>query len=231
MDDEPPARAELRYLLGRFPAVEVVGEAGSAGEAEALLAAEPCDALFLDIQMPGLGGLDWASLLGRRRQQPLLVFVTAFEEHALEAFGLRAVDYLLKPVEPARLADTVDRLLEQVVNRRPRTLLAEEGERLLPLPLEAIAFLEAQGDEVRAQLVDGRKVRVRAPLHRLERALPSDLFCRCHRAFLVNLRQVTEMVPLFHGTYRLRLRAPAGAELPVSRSGARRLRQLLGWPL
>ncbi|MDI3299322.1 MAG: LytTR family DNA-binding domain-containing protein [Bacillota bacterium] len=230
VDDEAPARAELRYLLERFPSVSVVGEAGSAGEAEALLATQPCDALFLDIQMPGLGGLDWAALLGRRRRQPRLVFVTAFDEYALEAFGLRAVDYLLKPVEPARLADTVDRLMEQVAAQQLRALPGQEGERLLPLPLEALAYLEARGDEVQARLVDGRRVRVREPLHRLERLLPGDRFCRCHRAFIVNLRQVDELVPLFHGTYRLRLRAPAGAEVPVSRNGARRLRQAFGWP-
>lgn len=230
VDDEAPARAELRYLLERFPALTVVGEAGSTGEAEALLAAQPCDALFLDIQMPGLGGLDWAAILGRRRWRPRLVFVTAFDEYALEAFGLRAVDYLLKPVDPTRLAETVDRLLEQLPARRVQALPGQEGERLLPLQPEVVAYLEARGDEVQAHLVDGRSVRVRAPLQRLERLLPDDLFCRCHRAYIVNLRQVAELVPFFHGTYRLRLRAPAGREVPVSRSGARRLRQAFGWP-
>lgn len=110
VDDEAPARSELRYLLSAHPEVEVVGEAAGAAEALALAKAVRYDVVFLDVEMPGMTGLEAARLVRDRAERPELVFVTAHEQYAVGAFAVEAFDYLLKPVDPARLAQTVERL-------------------------------------------------------------------------------------------------------------------------
>ncbi len=110
VDDEAPARSELRYLLAEHPEVEVVGEAASAAEAFELAGAIPYDVVFLDVEMPGLSGLEAARLVHGRPGRTQLVFVTAHEQYAVDAFAVEALDYLLKPVEPERLAQVVRRL-------------------------------------------------------------------------------------------------------------------------
>src|SRR5919202_4218250 len=113
VDDEAPARSELRYLLGKHAEVQVVGEAASAAEALALARGVHYDVVFLDVQMPGLTGLEAARLVQEQRDPPAVVFVTAHAEHAVDAFAVEAFDYLLKPVDPQRLARVVERLRER----------------------------------------------------------------------------------------------------------------------
>lgn len=235
VDDEPPARAELRYQLERHPDVQVIGEAANAREAQQLIGALDYDVLFLDIEMPSVSGLELAKQLHQGRlRPPYVVFVTAHDVHALPAFALGAVDYLLKPVAKERLAETLVRLRHLRREGEPegaaqaplRFLTGMQGDSAVPVPLAEIAYLVAEGDQV-FLVAQGRRLLVRATLQELQASLPGEIFFRCHRGYIVNLHAIAEIVPFFNGTYTLRLKG-SREEVPVSRANARRLRELFG---
>jgi two-component system, LytTR family, response regulator len=218
VDDEPPARARLRRLLAAHADVQVMGEAGDAAEALALCAADRPDALLLDIRMPGSDGLDLAASLPDPR--PAVVFVTAFGDHALAAFEAAALDYLLKPVEPERLAQALDRLRARPAAAPtacprpvPERLLIPDRERLHVVPLSGIVWLEAADNYVVVHAGD------RAPLLRRTLAsLLADLgpgFVQTHRSAAVALAQVQQVSTLEGGEALVLLRD--GSEVRCSR--------------
>ncbi|BDG59099.1 LytR/AlgR family response regulator transcription factor [Caldinitratiruptor microaerophilus] len=259
VDDEAPARLQLRLRLERFPEVEVVGEAQSGREALELLRALDYDVVFIDIRMPGLSGLEVAEALKNRQPAPRVVFVTAYEEYALRAFGARAFDYLLKPFDDERLAETIRRLQEAQRERqgpgggdaaggsgRPRGegeggrtgegapgagprelqwLLVQRDGVSVPLAVQDVIFVESQGDYVAVVTHAGRFL-ARYSIQELAQWLPASRFVRCHRSYIVNVACVREIAPMFNGTYLLRMKDRERSEVPVSRSGARRLRGL-----
>lgn len=248
VDDEPPARAELRYQLERYPDVQVIGEAANAREAWQLLEALPYDVVFLDVQMPGLNGLELARQLGAKPlERPFIVFVTAYDQYAVPAFGLNAVDYLLKPVSRERLAETLDRLRSLMrgaasersdAARRPASpepaeypqyVAASEGEKTIPLRLSEVSYFAAEGDQVFVYTRDRRRHLVRTTLQALERQLPPHIFFRCHRSFIVNIHEISEIIPFFNGTFTLKMRGNPQEDIPVSRNNAKKLRDLFGF--
>lgn len=212
VDDEPPARARLARLLAAHPDVQVVGHAGDAATALALVAERAPDALLLDIQMPGASGLDLCASLPE--PAPAVVFVTAHEQHALAAFDTAAVDYLLKPVEPERLARALQRLRPaQPTPLRPQHLLVPDRGRTHVLPLASICWLEAADNYVVVHTA------TQAPLMRRTLAgLLADLgpgFLRTHRGAAVALAQVAQVQPDAQGGAQLLLHG--GARVPCSR--------------
>ncbi len=239
VDDEPPARAELRFQLEREGGVEVIGEAQSAREALALLAALEYDVVFLDIEMPALDGIKLAEgLRSGGPGHPFVVFVTAHDRHAVRAFDVQAVDYLLKPVQPSRLKACVERLRQlrrqeapqaETAPRgeeAPRFLAGHDGESAFPVALDEISYLAAQGDAVHVVTTEGRQLQLRgATLAGLESMLPEERFFRCHRGYLVQVHEVAEIVPFFNGTFILRMKGSRD-EVPVSRANVRRLKAL-----
>lgn len=251
VDDEPPARAELRYQLARHPDVQVVGEASNAREAKQLMDALPYDVVFLDVQMPGLNGLELAEEVHNGRLGlPLVVFVTAYDQYAIPAFDLSAVDYLLKPVEAERLAETVDRLrvLKSGISEPmlpdengasvssaepilgyPQFVAGIDGEKTIPIRLHDVLYFAADGDTVQVYVQNRRHYPVRATLNALQQTLPAQMFFRCHRSYLVNVHQVSEIVPFFNGTFVLKMQGRQQEEIPVSRSNGRRLRKIFGF--
>jgi two-component system LytT family response regulator len=226
VDDEPPARARLRRLLAELPGVEVTGEAGDGVEALEAAARLKPDALLLDVQMPEISGLDVAASLPGP-DGPAVIFVTAFDRYALQAFDAAAVDYLLKPVEPERLARAVARLRERQRPARPpapRQLLVEERGRLQVLAVDTIGWLQAADNYVELHAADGRHWLLRRTLA----ALLADLgpgFLRIHRSHAVALAAVAEVLPADKGDARVRL--AGGAELPCSRNHRAALVQAL----
>ena len=225
VDDEAPARSELRYLLDGLP-VEIVGEADNAVTALAL--ARDADVVFLDVQMPGLTGVEAAALVRDRTDPPAIVFVTAHAEYAVDAFAVEAFDYLLKPVDPDRLARVIERLQERTsenaVPVEKIAVVAGSGTELLDY--DEVHYVQADGDYSRVHTYD-RSYLCTTSLGDLEERLPASRFARVHRSHLVNLAKVAG---IRRADDRLRLQlADAGrTELDVARRQARALRERLG---
>ena len=234
VDDEPPARNELAFLLRQLPQIELVAEAADADECLARLDRATFDAVLLDVRMPRLDGLALARVIGRLRHPPQIVFVTAFEAHAVEAFGLQAVDYVLKPVRPERLQVTVRRLTHAAMaddrEADERTL----DDRLPVTVRNQILLLPC--DEIRVALIDGEQVVVRTSEGRyptrlnltdFEARVRGRGFLRVHRRYVVNLRHVVSIEGFFNGTYLLKLGGVPDLTVPVSRRHAQQLRAAL----
>ncbi len=229
VDDEQQARRRLHRLLGALPGIEVVGEAhDGAGLAAALEAAAPVDLLLLDVRMPGLSGVEARDLLGAGA--PETVYVTAHEEGAVRAFAQGAADYLLKPVQPERLAAAVERVRERLERRRPgpgreRAVALEHSGDLLLLPRASIFHASVEGPLVRVGTAEGEVLTDRS-LARIEAELDDPVFVRVHRRALVNLDAVRRLEPNGHGG--MWAHTSDGARLPVSRQAARALRRRFG---
>ena len=228
VDDEAPARSELRFLLERHPEVTVAGEAAGAAEALELVRTVEPDVVFLDVEMPGLTGLDAAALVREARNPPAVVFVTAHERYALEAFAVEAFDYLLKPVDPERLARVVARLRERSVESlAPAARLAVvSGSGTELLDYDQVHYAQADGDYSRVHTYD-RSYLCTASLAELERQLPAGRFSRVHRSHLVNLAKVSGVRRAGPDHIRLQLADAARTELDVARRQARQLRERL----
>jgi DNA-binding LytR/AlgR family response regulator len=231
VDDEPPALDELAYLLRRDPRVRQVHTAGDATEALRVLRDTDVDAVFLDIRMPGLDGLELARVLRRFARVPVVVFVTAYDDRAADAFDLGVADYVRKPVQAERLAESLRRVaISRVLpGRQPADSAAEEvtipvelaGNTRL-LPRSAVQWVEAQGDYARLHTADGSHL-VRVPLATLAQSWAEAGFVRIHRSYLVQLARITELRLTGSGYVVL----VDGAELPVSRRHTRELKDKL----
>ncbi len=245
VDDEPVARRRLRRLLATEADVELVGECASAEEAKGFLAGRPVDLLFLDIQMPGDDGFSVVAAAPEPR--PFVVFVTAFHEHAVRAFEVDAVDYLLKPFDRERVAKAVARVrrvrardshaaldadhlrvlfdsLSQGRSYRNRILIRAIG-RVSFVPVDDVHWFEADGNYIRLH-TDAGKPLVRETLSRLERELDPERFVRVHRSAMVNLARVRELQREATGDHTLIL--DTGARLTVSRSHREAFERAIG---
>jgi two-component system LytT family response regulator len=228
VDDERLARQELRALLAVHPEVEIRGEAGSVDEAARQLAREQPDVIFLDIQMPGESGFD---LFARAPVAARVVFVTAHDAHALRAFDVNALDYLLKPVAPARLAATIARLREEAADGHPAVRRLDYGDFIfLPvdgrsrfLRVNQVVTVTAAGDATEVTTADGLCGRVPRSLKSWEERLPPKQFVRIHREAIVNLQFVERIEEWSHEAYQVHLRGQA-SPLTLSRRYAARLK-------
>ena len=223
VDDERLARSELRRLLAEHPDVTAVGEAATGADAERLLGEMDVDVLFLDIQMPGGSGFD---LLERLDALPLVIFTTAYDEYAVKAFDVNALDYLLKPIRPERLAAALDKARgARASQTRPRDrVFLRDGERCWIVPVADIAFFEAEGNYARAFFGRERPM-IRTPLQALESRLDPSMFFRASRRHLINLAHVEGVEDDVGDSLLVRMKG--GARVAVSRRQSRRLRQTL----
>jgi len=256
VDDEQLARDELGYLLGSVDGVEVIGQAGNGVEALTTIDRLQPDVVFLDVQMPGLTGFEVARRLLDKRAASQIIFVTAFDQHAIEAFEVNAVDYLLKPVDPARLEVAVDRArrritsdrsmargdgapgsinaqLEKIVqlvterqNRRER-LAIKVGERFLLVQAEEVIYASLADEAITVVTNQHAGTSNYRTLDELQARLDPSVFWRVHRSHLVNINKIKEIVPWFSRNYILRMKDAKATEIPVSRTQTRRLREYL----
>jgi len=234
VDDEKPARDELAYLLSRDERVAEVLTASDGAEALRLLDSVTVDALFVDIRMPGLDGLDLARVLRRFAEPPPVVFVTAYDSHGVEAFDLRAVDYLMKPVREQRLQEAVGRVVEargvlpttavvdEVTDEQDPTIAVELGGVVRFIRRSEVCYVESHGDYARLVTDSGRHL-IRVSLAHLEDEWASAGFVRIHRRWLVALAAIDE-VRSDGGRMSLVVH---GAVLPVSRRHTPALRDRL----
>ena len=244
VDDEKLASDELAYLLKEFADVEVIATASNGLEAVKLIADLEPDLVFLDVQMPGLDGM---GVIEKLRAQgvplPYFVMATAYDQYAVEAFRLEALDYLLKPVEKDRLAMAVDRARKGIAERArvaapsdlPSTKPSLQRSKLLVKSNHRNFIVDAQ-DVVYATIDDGLITVVAANLEgqsnyrtieELQSNLDPDMFWRVHRSYLVNIHRIKEVIPWFKSSFQLRMDDKKQTEIPVSRVQTKRLRALL----
>jgi two-component system, LytTR family, response regulator len=221
IDDEPPARRELRRLLNEFAWVEVVGEAGNVDQAEEMIGSLAPDLLFLDIQMPGGSGFD---LLTRLEDVPQVIFTTAYDQHALRAFEVDALDYLLKPIDPARLAEALGRAKITQAARTPQQgavleqIFVRDGSRCWFVPLREVRLLTSEGNYIRLSWSKEKPLLGRA-LAALERRLDPNRFFRANRQQIINLDFIENVELGVNGRLHAQLRD--GPEVEISRRQAR----------
>jgi DNA-binding LytR/AlgR family response regulator len=249
VDDERLARDELCYQLDRLGEVDVIGQAGSGPEALEMVQRHRPDVAFLDVQMPGLSGFEVARrLLEAPDPPPVLVFVTAYDQYAIEAFEVNAADYLLKPVDagrleqavgrarrrlsverPATVNDQLERIMRMMANRQVRRdqVAVKVGERFLLVQTEEIIYASLADESI--NIVTGQVAGTSnyRTLDELQARLDPEVFWRVHRSHLVNINKIKEIVPWFSRNYILRMKDPRSTEIPVSRTQTKRLREYL----
>jgi len=230
VDDEAPARSELRYLLDELGQTEVVAEAASVREAIEKLKEHPCDVMFLDVNMPEATGLKLADGLQHLHYPPAVVFVTAYSEFALDAFKVNAIDYLVKPVETDRLAQAIARVRENVALRmqaqKSERISVEKGGKKILIAIDKIRYVMARDDYAYLQ-TDTDRYFSTVSLAQLEKRLDGHGFFRVHRGYLVNLATVEEVEPVSGGTLLLTLNGVED-KIPVSRRRVSTLKKALG---
>jgi two-component system response regulator LytT len=249
VDDEQLAREELTFQLQQLGSVEVVAQAVDGVEALNAIDRSDADIVFLDVQMPGLTGFEVAHRLVTRESAPSIVFVTAFDRHALEAFEVNAVDYLLKPVDAARLEQAVQRARKRLTSDRSEPPLNDQLEKFVKIMAgrqgrrEQVAvrvgerFLLVQADEIIYASLADESINIVTgqvsgtsnyrTLDDLQARLDPEVFWRVHRSHLVNINKIKEIVPWFSRNYILRMKDAKATEIPVSRSQTKRLREYL----
>jgi two-component system response regulator LytT len=250
VDDEKPARDELIYLLKGLQEVSVIGQGKNGVEALALIKEHSPDLVFLDVQMPGLDGFGvLKKLVERKMKMPHVVFATAFDQYAVQAFDVNAVDYVLKPFDKSRIAKAIQRArkmmetqitatdrLEQLVSQlgaakqNPPSpavkVLITTQQRLLLVNAEDMIFASIDGGMITVVARELEGSSNYRTLEEMEEALASDVFWRPHRSYLVNIHHIKEVIPWFKSTFMLKMDDKKHTQVPVSRSQTKRLREL-----
>ena len=253
VDDEQLARDEMGYLLDQIGGVDVIGQAGNGVEALTTIDRLQPDVVFLDVQMPGLSGFEVARRLVGNQATAQIIFVTAYDQHAIEAFEVNAVDYLLKPVDQARLEVAVERARRRIASDRPvesgtnvnsaelekiiqavaerqsrrERLAIKVGERFLLVQSEEIIYASLADEGITVVTSQYSGTSNYRTLDDLHERLDPTVFWRVHRSHLVNINKIKEIVPWFSRNYILRMKDEKTTEIPVSRTHTRRLREYL----
>ena len=248
VDDEKPAREELAFLLKAFPEINLIGQGKNGLDAVNLIKEHSPDLVFLDVQMPGLDGFGvLKKLVERKLKVPHIVFATAFDHYAVQAFDVNAVDYVLKPFDKARISKAIQRArreietqvspterLEQLVNQlgaakqpaSPSKILVRSQQRLLLVDAEDLIFASIEGGLISVVAKDVEGSSNYRTLEELFDALESESFWRPHRSYLVNIHHIKEVVPWFKSSFMLKMNDKKQSDIPVSRQQTKRLREL-----
>ncbi|RYY38801.1 MAG: response regulator [Chitinophagaceae bacterium] len=239
IDDEPLARAFVRECLQAYPQVAIAGECDNGFEGVKAVQQLQPDLLFLDIQMPKINGFELLELLDQR---PAVIFTTAFDEYALQAFEAHAVDYLLKPFSPERFAKAMEKALDNNSRTQQQKSVAalldggtdggqagrivvKTGGKIRIIPWSDIHYLEAADDYVKIHTADGAHLKNKTLGH-YEQTLPAAQFVRVHRSFVANVQEITRIEPYEKDSHLALLKS--GKRVPVSRSGYAKLKEVLG---
>jgi two-component system, LytTR family, response regulator LytT len=250
VDDERPARDELAFLLKGFPEVNIIAQGKNGLEAIALIKEHDPDLVFLDVQMPGLDGFGVIKkLVERKLRMPQIVFATAYDNYAIQAFEVSAVDYVLKPFDKARIGKAIQRAkklvdantspverLENLVGQlsapapksaQPVKLLVKSQSRLILVDAEDVIYASIQDGTITIFARDAEGASNYRTIEELAAGLDADVFWRAHRSYLVNINHIKEVVPWFKSSYMLKMNDKRASEIPVSRAQTRRLRELI----
>jgi two-component system response regulator LytT len=244
VDDEKPARNDIARILKKIQGIEIAGEAGNGIEAVERIEELDPDILLLDIRMPGLDGFQVVEKISGFENAPSVIFVTAYDSHAIKAFEVHAADYILKPVDEKRLAEAIERAarirrglekspdldaLLEALGGVPRRFAVKRNDSLVMVDMDDILYATSSGGEVRI-VTDGLEgVSSYRSLDELQRELPPSIFIRVHRSYLANIKQIHEIRPWFSGSYQMRMSHGKGPVIPLSRGYAKDLRRILKW--
>ncbi|MCM3261330.1 LytTR family DNA-binding domain-containing protein [Paenibacillus lautus] len=252
-EDERLAREELAYLLEQEPDIELLPHAANGRELLELVPLRQPDVVFLDVHMPELEGLQAARMLKASPISPLIVFTTAYDEYAVEAFGLNAIDYLLKPYSHMRLKETLQRIRSRIQegNAFPKQeahdaiqaapypsteaaarsmrgkLLFDDGDKHVLVDPETILYAVREERVIRVWTAEGQRITSKSTLQELEEKLAGYSFFRPHRSYLVNVNWIAELSPWQNGAYNIVLKDEQRSMIPLSREAARDLFRLL----
>jgi len=249
VDDEKPAREELAFLLKSFPEINLQAQGKNGLEAVNLIKEHSPDLLFLDVQMPGLDGFGvLKKLVERKLKVPHVVFATAFDQYAVQAFDVNAVDYVLKPFDKARIAKAVqkakkeieahtstterlEQLVAQLASPKPATnppskILVKSQQRMLLVDSNDLIFASIEGGLISVVARDVEGSSQCRTLEELHATLDADSFWRPHRSYLVNVHHIKEVVPWFKSSFMIKMNDKKQSEIPVSRQQTKRLREL-----
>ncbi|VTS41033.1 two-component response regulator [Streptococcus porcinus] len=237
IDDEPLARMELSYLLQQTQEVENIFEGESIEDAFQIILTDQPDLLFLDIHLTDESGLDLAKRLTKVPHAPLIIFATAYDNHAVEAFEVNALDYILKPFEETRIKKAIEKaklalevqnanyLSQPKADKTVERLTIETDERIYLLPFSDIIYCEVQGKETTVYTKKGSYTS-HTSLSAIEKNLTSDRFLKVHRAYIINQEEIKEIQPWFNQTYQVTMSNQG--KVPVSRSYIKSFKQQLG---
>ena len=222
VDDEKLAREMLRESLADYGIIEIQGMAGSAEEAVSMIKDSRPDVVFLDIQLPGLNGVEFAEFLNQMNPRPRIVFVSAYDDYALKAFRVEAIDYLMKPVNPVRLSVTIQRLEKLCCAVEPlEKLPVKDGENVELVDFSEVLYIESDNKRTIVHIASRTFDVYHHNLADLEKELPGN-FMRVHKSYIVNLSKVKQLAPWFGRSYLLIL--SEGSQVPVSRNLVREIK-------
>lgn len=242
VDDEKNAREELRFLLEQHNNIQIIGEAENGFEAVKLCKELSPDAVFLDIQMPGKNGIEAAGEIISLSSPPVIVFQTAYDEYAIQAFEVEAADYLLKPVSEKRLEKVISRISRKEMNAEnlssllmrlsqpepdtPKPVPVYSGDAIIPLKQDEIIFIEARGKHCRIISKNG-EYNYSGAFYQLEEKITHPDFCKCHRSFLINTSYILKVDLWFNNTYMISL-TNTDEKIPVSRGKMDEFKKRIG---
>ena len=230
IDDEYPARMELRYFIEKYEELEIVGEFEDSMSALSFFEQNSVDIIFLDINMPNMNGMALAKLISKFETKPQIIFITAYGEYAVDAFSIKAFDYILKPYSEERIIKTLDSLIEKNTAEKPKEgknisrLTLWKGEKMFVVSIDEISIFEACERETKVY-AKGEIYFSKQKISNLEVELP-DIFFRTHRSYIVNINKIEEIIPWFNSTYNLKIEE-LDIEVPVSRNKIKKFRTLL----
>jgi two-component system LytT family response regulator len=227
VDDEYPSIEELCYFIENFSSLKILEKFDDSICALEYIQNHTVDVIFLDISMPKLDGLAFSRVINTMKNKPILIFITAYSEYAIEAFKVAAFDYILKPYSEERIADTLQRL-EKCTSAKciSSKLTLWKNNKLFVLCIMDIYYCKAHEHEVYVY-TRGDEFKVTSGISEFHKKLFQDHFFRTHRSFIVNVDKITEIIPWFNNTYMLKLQ-DMGAEIPVSRQNVPAFKQLMG---
>lgn len=227
VDDEIPAIQELCYFIKNFSSIKILNEFDDSIKALEYIQNNPIDVIFLDINMPKLDGLTLSRVINTLKQKPLLVFISAHKEYAIEAFEVAAFDYILKPYSEERIVETLHRLENSnVAKSSSNKITLWKNEKLFVISINDIYYCESQEHDLLINTKDNQ-FKITSSISDFYKKLPQNTFLRCHRSYIVNLDKIIEIIPWFNNTYMLKLQG-IDAEIPVSRQNISEFKHLMG---
>lgn len=227
VDDEYPAIEELKYFIQNFSNIKIEREFTDAIEALQFLEKNHIDVIFLDINMPRLDGMALGRIIGKFAKKIKIIFITAYREHAAEAFEIEAFDYLLKPYSEERIINTLNRLEQSSNEKNPisRITLWKDN-KMVVINIEDIIYCEA--DERDTLIYTQKdKYRTKMSISEFYRKLPNDIFFKTHRSYIVNINKIAEIIPWFNNTYIVKVKG-SDSEIPVSRNNINDFKHIMG---